>query len=561
LTIKRSNFCILASKYIVVQHFTTHMFKQALSDHTFAKSLLVFIVTAFLFVGCKNESVKPAAVTKTVPDTTKTPVATTDGTPFNNMLGVNTYPWDFLQNPSDPSNVSSIYQPKMNLIKSFSQVRHYLDWNYLEDAQNSYTYNPVNSGSWNLDAIAGCVADNITSLVDIKCCPNWFLASYPASMQDAENVPAPYRSNLNAPASYIDQAKVAFQFAARYGSNAGVNKSLLSVNTTPRWTDDPINVIKVGLNTVKYIECDNERDKWWKGPATIQTAAEYAANMSAFYDGDMGKLGKNVGVKTADPNMIVVMGGLAKGDTTWVRDMINWCITHRGYKADGSINLCFDVINYHYYNFNAAGTAAKAPEQSGADTTADAMVRVAKSLKNPPEVWITESGYDINPGSPLHAPVIGSKSAENVQADWILRTALLYIKHDIKRLFFYQLFDDTPGDPQQFATSGLAQNTSRRPAADYILETKNLMGNYIYQKTICSRPMVDVYVNGTKTIYALYMPTAQGLTAPYSLNVGSTSATVYTLNPASPTITSTVKKTTAGVLKVTVGETPMFVSN
>ena len=90
------------------------------------------------------------------------------------------------------------------------------------------------------------------------------------------------------------------------------NKSLLSVNTTPRWTDDPINVIKVGLNTVKYMECDNERDMWWGGPATVQTAAEYAADMSAFYDGDMGKLGKNVGVKTADPNMIVVMGGLAQ---------------------------------------------------------------------------------------------------------------------------------------------------------------------------------------------------------------------------------------------------------
>jgi hypothetical protein len=542
------------------------MFKQSSPNYILSKPLSVLIAAVFLFAGCKNESVKPVTVTKTIAktitNTTLTDVVSPVGVPFKNMLGVDSYPWDFLQNPSDPSDVGSIYLPKMTLIKSFSQVRHYLDWNYLEDVQGSYTYNPVNSGSWNLDAIyAGCIANNITSLVDIKCCPNWLLATYPVALQDDEDVPAPYGLNLNAPSSYIDQAKAAFQFAARYGSNTAVNKALLSVNSTPRWTGDAINVIKVGLNTVKYIECDNERDKWWKGPATIQTAQQYAANMSAFYDGDMGKLGKGIGVKAADPNMIVVMGGLAKGDTTWVRDMINWCITHRGYKADGSINLCFDVINYHYYNFNAAGTAAKAPEQSGADTTADAMVRVAKSLKNPPEVWITESGYDINPGSPLHAPVIGSKSAENVQADWILRTALLYIKHDIKRLFFYQLFDDTPGDPQQFATSGLAQNTSRRPAADYILETKNLMGNYIYQKTICSRPMVDVYVNGTKTIYALYMPTAQGLTAPYSLNVGSTSATVYTLNPASPTITSTVKKTTAGVLKVTVGETPMFVSN
>jgi hypothetical protein len=283
--------------------------------------------------------------------------------------------------------------------------------------------------------------------------------------------------------------------------------------------------------------------------------------MSAFYDGDQGRLGKNVGIKTADPNMIVVMGGLAQCDTTWVRDMINWCKQHRGYKADGSVNLCFDVINYHYYN-TITGKVGAAPELSAAAAQADAMVKLANTIPDHPEVWITESGYDINAGSTQRAPAIGSKSAELVQADWILRTSLLYIKHGIKRLFFYQLFDDTPNSSGTYATSGLAQGVDRRPAAKYILQVKNLMGNYTYQKTISTRPMVDVYINGTKTIYALYMPTASGATANYSLNLGTsvTSATLYTPNN-SAAITSAVKTITGGKLTVAVSETPVFVSS
>jgi len=536
------------------------------------KFMLPLVTAASLFTSCQKDALKSSSTTgglatTKVSDsltTVKPLTATVITTPLSNMFGVNTYPWDFLQNPSDPNDVSAVYQTKMNIINSFSGARHYLDWNYLEDAKNSFTYNPVNSGSWNLDAIyAACKSANITSLVDIKNCPGWFLTDYyPTALQNGEDVPAPYGDDLTAPASYTLQAQVAFQFAARYGSNAAVNKSLLSVNTTPRWTDDPINVIKVGLNTVKYMECDNERDMWWGGPATKQTAAEYAADMSAFYDGDMGKLGKNVGVKTADPNMIVVMGGLATADTQWVKDMITWCIQHRGYKADGSVNLCFDVINYHYYNTVTSSVGA-APELSSAASYANNIVAVAKTIKDVPQVWVTESGYDINSGSTQRAPAIGTKSALLVQADWILRTSLLYIKHNISRLFFYQLFDDTPNSSGTYATSGLADITTvtARPAANYILQTKTLMGTYGYVKTISTSPMVDEYTNGTKIIYALYMPTATGATATYSLNIGGTSATVYKLNPNSTKITSAAATPTSGVLKVAVSETPVFVSN
>jgi hypothetical protein len=527
----------------------------------FSRCLLALATAATLLNSCKKDAAEqPAPANAFNADSTLSnslASSTTGSTiPFSQMLGVNCFTWDFVA-----SNPGTVDATKFGLIKSFSQVRYYLDWNTLEATKGSYSYNPTTNGSWSLDAnFSSLKASGMDALVDIKTCPTWLLATFPTSMQDVENVPAPYGSDLTKPASYIAQAKVAFQFAARYGANAKVSKSMLSVNTVPRWANDQLNTVKVGTNLVKFIECDNERDKWWKGPATIQTADEYAANMSAFYDGDMGKLGPGVGVKTADPTMQVVMGGLAKADTQWITEMIAWCKKNRGLKPDGSVNLCFDVINYHYYN-NSTGSIGTAPELSPAASLADGVVAVSKTGKNAPPVWVTETGYDVNASSIQRAPAIGSKTAELVQADWNLRTALLYIKHDIKRVFFYELYDNAPGNSLQYSTCGFVTGTARRPSANYIMQVKNLMGTYKYKQTISTSPMVDVYTNGTKTIWALYMPTAKGSTATYSLNVGKAKATLYTLNSNSTTITSSAKTTSANNLSVAVSETPVFVSN
>ena len=87
------------------------------------------------------------------------------------------------------------------------------------------------------------------------------------------------------------------------------------------------------------------------------------------------------------------------------------------------------------------------------------------------------------------------------------------------------------------------------------------MGNYTYVKTLSSSPMVDQYTNGTKTIWVLWMPTAQGATATYSLNVGQSTATLYQLDPNSTTIKSSPQSATGNKLNVAVSETPVFLSN
>jgi len=60
----------------------------------------------------------------------------------------------------------------MAVIKSFRSVRHYLNWNKLENTKGNYTYNPTNNGSWDYDLIyTRCKQEGILVIADLKNCP------------------------------------------------------------------------------------------------------------------------------------------------------------------------------------------------------------------------------------------------------------------------------------------------------------------------------------------------------------------------------------------------------
>ena len=542
---------------------------------------LLFFAVAFFFGDCNNpdssaDSLAFKNISKIGPDTTRIDrinqplinvIRPGAPVPLKNMFGINGYEWNFLENPGNPNDRKHIYEDNMALIKTFSAVRHYLNWDRIESTKGDYTFNPAFSGNWNYDVIyERCKQDGVLVLADLKNMPDWMVGTYPASSRDNENAPAPYMKSLGDPASYTAQAQAAFQFAARYGYNKNINRSLIKVVTKKRYPDDVPNQPNVGMGLIKYLECGNERDRWWGADETHQNPEEYAANMSAFYDGNMGKLGPGVGVKTADPNMQVVMGGLASADIKYVQRMIDWCKKNRGYKKDGSINLCFDVINYHLYSNDGdvrthkRATTGIAPELSNEGSIANDFVKLGNSMPQHPEVWLTEAGYDINPESYQKAEAIGKKTILENQADWILRTSLLYIRYGIKRVFYYQLFDDHAGGTTQYATSGLNEGIKRRPAADYILQTSKLMGDYGYIKTISKDPLVDQYQLGNKTMFVLTIPDETGRTANYTLDLGKAKkANIYHLKIGADSMEKTQVNTTNGKVKIDVTETPAFV--
>ena len=482
--------------------------------------------------------------------------------PFRQLVGVNAFEW----NVEDASSPWQVDESRVEALKGFSAIRHYMDWEKLESEPGQYSFNPTFSGNWNYDAMYERMqAEGITVLACLKTIPKWLENTYPAGQRDYENIPAPYGRNLSDPKSYIEQARVAFQYMARYGNNKNLDPALVKVSSTPTWSGT--NKVKIGLGLIHYIECDNERDKTWKGRQAYQSGREYAANLSAFYDGHKNTLGPGVGVKNADPSVTVAIGGLAASSTDYVRAMIDWCREFRGYRSDGRVDLCWDVINQHLYANDAkssqGGGASRgaAPEVSGVGEQAAAFVTLAHQQAGDMPVWITEAGYDVNPGSPLRAIAVGRRSVAETQADWILRTALLYSRVGIDRLFFYQLYDDNPQNPTQFYSMGLVNdNKTRKLAGNYLVQARNLLGDYRYRETISKDPLVDRYELNGRSAYVLLIPDERGRTATYNLPVGKGDS-VYVCTPTAnrDSMIRTLQVSQTGTIAVAVSETPVFV--
>jgi hypothetical protein len=503
--------------------------------------------------------------------------------PFKNTLGNNFFEWDALESDTNPNDRYVIQENKMSTLKLFKGgLRHYLDWDRIETSKGVYEFNPTNNGGWNYDLVYRRLKqEGVPVVVCLKTLPSWMLNSWPSGDRDAENVPVFYQnsmpetvSSFENPASYIDGAKFFFQLAARYGKNTSVDPSLLSgVVTGKIWPGDPNSPVRTresGLDYVDFLEIENERDKWWKGRKAYQTGREYAAMASAYYDGHKGTLGNNAGAKQADPNIKIVIGGIALVRTDYIQGMIDWCRQYRGYKPNGEVDLCFDIINYHHYA-NDAGSAqygystrGQAPELSNLAEGIDRFIKFSNDKCYGKEVWISETGYDVSQGSIQKAIAIGSKTGRDVQGDWILRSSLLFSKKGIDRVMYY-MFKDVCECDGVFASSGFVEKNSllsaRRPVADYFKQANNLIGNYTYHSTLNNDPMVDRYQLGDTTIYVAWIPDEKGRTGTYQLTLpaGHSSVKLSTLVAGSDSMTTSTQPAPGGLYTIQVSETPVFI--
>ncbi|MCY7421252.1 MAG: hypothetical protein LH478_05845 [Chitinophagaceae bacterium] len=484
--------------------------------------------------------------------------------PLKNMFGINGFEWDF----EDAVRPRSINETKMTAMKSFRGLRHYMDWEKLEEVEGRYMFNPVARGGWNYDAIyKRCKQEGIEVVACLKTLPPWMINTYPQNQREWDNNPVRYGSDFTNPSSYLEMARVAFQHVARYGSNTNIDTSLVSVYSIPKWFMDPVNERKIGLGLIKYIECDNERDKWWKGRKGYLTGREYAANLSAFYDGHKNTMGPGIGVKNADYTIQVVMAGTASTSPDYLKGMIDWCKEFRGYNVDSTVNLCWDVVNFHLYSNDEGSsqsgnsTRGSAPEKSNCATVARQFLQVSHQYSNNMPVWITELGYDINQGSPLKAIAIGNRSALQTQADWDLRSSLLYSREGLQKAFFYEVYDANINAPYKFASSGFINaDTTRKPAADFLFQANKLFGEYTFTQTLNGDPFVDRYEFNGQKMYALVVPDEIGRTANYTLDLGTAgSAVIYTPQAGSNDMIEKVVSTANGKLTIVVTETPVFV--
>lgn len=267
-----------------------------------------------------------------------------------------------------------------------------------------------------------------------------------------------YGRTGDTPGDYSSVAKFAFQFSARYGRKAWP-ENVLRVNTVSRWTNDPVNKKLSGQDLIQYVAFENEPNRHWKTPACQYTPAQLAAFMSATWDGHQGKMGANLGAKSGDPTMKVVLPGLSFMDENYLTEYKREILKIR---TDGS--LCFDVGEVHHYcnaangplmvNINGHGVSPQADDFSGRCTR---FMQWAKSTF-PGIPWqLGEFGWDTET-STQGAPGTGMEQ-ERVQGQYIVDAFKIGLAAGFERMMLYELYDQA-FVPGLFQRSGLLKQQS-----------------------------------------------------------------------------------------------------
>ncbi|MBO9610517.1 MAG: fibronectin type III domain-containing protein [Paenibacillaceae bacterium] len=442
-------------------------------------------------------------------------------------------------------------------------VRQYSHWGWIESDNAAYAY-PNSRNSFNP---SNCCSDLYGSALsfdkyfgDMKAAG---INGYPVIMGSigwlgSRGLAAGANSLL--PASYAPHGDHMFQIAARYGATTVADNKLKLAPDQTRST---------GLNTLNYVEDWNEGDNWWGATRdTYFSPYEAAAMLSADYDGDQGRIGSTIGLKNADPNMKLVMGGLADPNLDYIKGIKRWADEYRG----GSFPA--DVINVHVYANNGtsqtAGTVGVSPEQYQLKDKMKAIADYRNKFLPGKEFWVTEFGYDTHPGSPQRAPSIGTFTQQEVQGQWLVRSYLAFAAAGVDKAIMFDIAGDDPTDAAKFSTSSLVgpfENMVPKTAWYYIYTLKNQLKGLSFEAEQASgNPNVMIYrfkdSAGAIKAYALWSPTSNQTSVngyQLALQGSPSAATLVTMADGDPDGVASALTIASGKVTVDVNERPIFV--
>jgi hypothetical protein len=490
--------------------------------------------------------------------------------PFGNQTGVNGFSWSWSHNKS--LNKEDLFSERSyQVLKKLGSCRIYLDAKELVQERGKYRFRH-NWRGFDLDGLfSRFKADNIFANICLQGSPPYVVETWPADKRK-DSFTRPYGTDKDDVSSYIELGKIAFQFAARYGRNKNVDLSLIEADDTQPWYETKSEKL-VGLDFIHLMELGNELDKWWEGEEANLLGRQFAYFQSAIYDGHKGALGKNVGIKTADPTMQVTNAGLASSAPDFLMSFVEACAKLRGYNHDGTVNIPVDgYYSFHCYASNGGGQHSEKEnrgmciEQSAVPAQLKKFHEVNYLHLGKRKLVVGESGYDISKNSPLRAePPKGSGLTPYIwQGVLILRTALFYAKHGLYRNFFFTWKDDGAIDGWQFSSSGITSDSADRklvlrPSAMYLIQANSFMKDYVWVEQLSESPLVDKWQHGHSVVFSLYYATESNQKGSYALNVPFSKATKYVLNEDGETPTVQTLNVTGGSLNVEVSEKPVFI--
>lgn len=367
-------------------------------------------------------------------------------------------------------------QNRPNDIANIAQwVRHYSRWAFYEPENNNFIFTQADYKGFIYDHDAYYRAlkeQNIQTLQVIMKSTDW-ASSSPDAEFPQEYAPSGNESGLE-PAHYSEIAEFYYQFIARYGSKTHHKDQLL--------TPDKV----TGLDLLDVVEVDNEPDGPWHNHMSLQ---QYAALLNAVYDGNRGALGPGYGIKAADPDMPVSVGGVA-----FKLDALKKIVEYAG-------RAPFDIVNVHFYCFKYIREnyrVAIPPEWSSLEADMQDIVCWRDEEIPGKPVWLTEIGWDTKAYKT-------EQVSEQEAADYLIRSYLIALGAGVEKVFWFIMrdLDDLP-NPTTFSSSGLFENAKVEWAGDTRFKPKLTYwynatfkaitaGYYFHRKTPTSDPAIYQY--------------------------------------------------------------------
>lgn len=390
---------------------------------------------ALLFAACTGVTPTPCPTCPVCPPIDTTVVVNPPPDTSGFMLGV----------------CSNHWQDKVQQIR-FNGVRLYLPigWAWTEKGFYGQPLKQAQKQFLGIDDYLTYMdAHGVDVLLTLHQSPD-YLNGYTQGINTNDHPPVRPGADLNDPKSYAEIAGAYKAFAIRYGSKVWPKGSYKIDPAMPRWNGDERQVEKSGMNLVKTIEVGNELARWWN-PAQALTAEQYAAMLMTCYDS----------IKLADPKIGVVMGGTTNFELPYLKAMHAWFTAHGRPFLSAAINL------HHYSSIgNLPGVHPPTwPINGGVNwsedkdfVTASQVVAWAKTIGLP--VWVSEYGFDTQPGSQMYPYALNGKTSEQVQADWLVSTTLEYKRLGVKRCYIFTLADEPNQNAGTFTSSGLLKGES-----------------------------------------------------------------------------------------------------
>ncbi len=427
----------------------------------------------------------------------------------------------------------------MTAIMAAGNVREYHNFSWLLDSEGKVRFD---QGTWGfMDSFYTSMKEQNISI--IPCFQGGSSVVY--GNDTYPEIPAAEGADTLDPASYTVHAQAMYQVAARYGSNKDVDLETIDIAEGQE--------VKVGLGLLNVLENSNEPNKSWSGKANYFTPYELAAMCSADYDGHEGTI-PNAGVKNADPDFKLAMGGLVGTESmlTYLTEMKLWFDYNR---TDGKFAV--DIINVHI------GPDDYNPESSGfSDKIAMLQAWIDENAPGT-ELWISE--FEV-PMSDCEVEGTDNHDNENYQLQYarrVARTYLTAIGAGVDRVTKFQLRDEGEG---VYYNSGLVtqKGSWKKKLAWYYVSCMSDVLEYADFTADRSDENVSIYEftdrQTGEIITCIWSPTNENrIVEDYQLSVGDSTYAYLTEPSEYAEGTTTELAVENGTVTIDVTETPVFI--